>query len=544
MDNIKIFCAGVAGMLAKKAAQRFEETYKGAVCELTVGGSNAGITKLINGEKFDVMILADHEGIEKLLMPEYTEGYYIWGGNEMVVIGNDINSDNWKEKLTAPTARIKHVNPYDDPGGYRAVMVMQLADKAEEGLSAKLLGHPLYKGLDREQYKDGFKPLGDLEDGEYRIGYKSMAVARGMNFAVLPREINLGSTAFEHIYREATFTVDGGQKVCGNAILHGITVPKNAENKEGAEAFVKMFMQSKFMMFGFTGERKTVGKFDIKIPNFWDSEAAAYRRMTMLEVAATNRQLDCLPLDREDVLLDCGCGTGRLALEAAKRVKKVICLDSSEGMLEECRKGFAEAGVTNVEFILADWQEIEIGKDVPEVDVVVQARGGGGPSSLELLKKAARKYAVNIKFSTGAMRMPEAKAKFFEGCYTEEDMAKHPELRPMKSPPMNRGGNFFYGITGPIDMTGKLPMGGHEIVEALKEEGIECNIKYLDDGWDKQFASKQEAYDWLVEFSKYPELVDMEKFRANIDKYLTENDKGYYLFLPTRTTVTWFKTRE
>lgn len=84
----------------------------------------------------------------------------------------------------------------------------------------------------------------------------------------------------------------------------------------------------------------------------WDVEAKHYSLMTLMEVNGTNKQLDCIPLQPDDVVLDCGCGPGRVAIQAAKRVRKVICLDASEGMLEECKKNCEAAGIENVEQVV------------------------------------------------------------------------------------------------------------------------------------------------------------------------------------------------
>jgi hypothetical protein len=131
MGNLKVFSAGVAARFARQAAERYQAEYGGAEVELEFGGSTAGVKKLIAGEKYDVMILADSSNIDELLMPEYADGYFIWGGNEMVLAGNDITSGNWKEKLLSPESVITHHDPYGDPSGYRAVMAMQLADRVE-----------------------------------------------------------------------------------------------------------------------------------------------------------------------------------------------------------------------------------------------------------------------------------------------------------------------------------------------------------------------------------------------------------------------------
>ncbi len=280
-----------------------------------------------------------------------------------------------------------------------------------------------------------------------------------------------------------------------------------------------------------------------KHPNLWDAESRTYSLMTLMEVNGTNKQLDAMPLEPDMVVLDCGCGPGRVAIQAAKRVKKVICLDSSEQMMEECRRNCAAAGVTNVEFVLADWQEAEIGKTVPEVDVVIQSRGGGGPCTLTMLRKAARRYAVNVIWSKGAPNLPISREKLFVGCYSQEAMERYPELRPFtqrRRP--NREGQAMFGekFAQKPDL---LPMNGPAARDILAEHGIELHVTTVEEGWDRQFATKEEAYGFLIQLSRHPELVDRERFMRNVDSFLTEKDGGWYFFLPTSSDVSWFKTR-
>ncbi len=271
-----------------------------------------------------------------------------------------------------------------------------------------------------------------------------------------------------------------------------------------------------------------------KPANMWDGESRYYSIMTLMEINGTNLQLDAIPLDNDDIVLDCGCGPGRVAIQLSKRVKKVICLDNSEGMMAECKKNCEAAGVTNVEYILADWQTAQVGKDFPEVDVIIQSRGGGGPTTYKMLQKAARKYAVSIIWAEGAPNLPTSRGKLFVDCYSEQAMEQYPELRPFgkrppaKMPPM------------PAD---SLPFRGSELKAKMDEMGIECHTTTVEEGWDRLFATKQDAYDWLIQLSRHPELVDMDRFRQNVDSFLTEKEDGWYFFLPTASDVTWFKTR-
>lgn len=63
-------------------------------------------------------------------------------------------------------------------------------------------------------------------------------------------------------------------------------------------------------------------------------------------------------LATDGVVVELGVGTGRIALEAAKRGKAVIGVDSSRGMLDRFRQGAKEAGVLDkVTLIQADFRD-------------------------------------------------------------------------------------------------------------------------------------------------------------------------------------------
>ncbi len=323
---------------------------------------------------------------------------------------------------------------------------------------------------------------------------------------------------------------------------YSIAICSLSQSRQSAEEYAKIFLAGRFLAYGFTPKLKSFGNWNIKAANMWDEESRYYSIMTLMEINGTNLQLDAIPLDKNDVVLDCGCGPGRIAIQVSKRVKKVICLDNSYGMMEECKKNCKAAGVTNVEFVLADWQETEIGTTIPEVDVIIQARGGGGRTTFEMLRKAARKYAVSIIWAEGAPNLPESRGKLFKDCYIEEDMEKFPELRPIKRPQLriedklkNSGKKFT--------IYDKLPFDAATIRKAMDDIGAQCKTTTVNEGWDRLFETKQDAYDWLIKLSRHPELVNMEKFYKNVDSFLTKTDNGWYFFLPTASDVTWFKTR-
>jgi len=157
------------------------------------------------------------------------------------------------------------MNPYDDPSGYRSVMAMKLADRYQEGLTEKFFSHPGYNGLDKEQYSGPFKMLFEDENNKnaYLMMYRSIAFAQGAHFVELPPVMNLGEPAFEDEYKRVSFVIDGGEEVTGTTIFHAIVMPLRGENRENAEKFVKLFLNTDFTKYGFTDVRKAVGKWEI-----------------------------------------------------------------------------------------------------------------------------------------------------------------------------------------------------------------------------------------------------------------------------------------
>lgn len=79
-----------------------------------------------------------------------------------------------------------------------------------------------------------------------------------------------------------------------------------------------------------------------------------------------------MKIDKDDIVLDVGCGPGTLAIPLAKRVKRVIALDFSRKMLDELEAFAASEGVTNITTIHLGWDD-DWG-DLGHVDIVVASR--------------------------------------------------------------------------------------------------------------------------------------------------------------------------
>jgi len=96
----------------------------------------------------------------------------------------------------------------------------------------------------------------------------------------------------------------------------------------------------------------------------WDSVAP--RRLLALGLAEAI--LQAVELRATDTLLDYGAGSGLVSLRLSPQVAKVICADSSRGMLDVIEGKLSQAGIENVSTLLLD---LERGQRAPKVDVIV-----------------------------------------------------------------------------------------------------------------------------------------------------------------------------
>ena len=255
--TLQVFTAGVAMKIVREKVQQWNLTHPERQAEMRPGGSVDLIRRVLAGERCDVLIVADDTNIADMLMPDQAEGYTIFAANSMVVMGkpgSDINSDNWKEKLLDPKATFLHRNPYGDPGGYRAVMAMLLADQVEPGLSAKLMEHPGHIGMDPDLTRE------TTPNCDYDFMYRSGAVSMGRPFADLPDCMNLSDPALKDVYAGVSFAVDEHNTVKGAPIAHAITIPKTAVFDEDAREFARTFLNTDFSAYGFLPRHELVGK--------------------------------------------------------------------------------------------------------------------------------------------------------------------------------------------------------------------------------------------------------------------------------------------
>ncbi len=255
MVNLIIFHAGSLSKPFEKLEQEFEKKYPGVDVKREASGSVTAARKITDlGRPCDVMASADYTVIENLLIPKFADWNINFATNEMAIMFTEdskysdvITENNWYEILLKEDVSYGHSDPNADPCGYRALLVWQLAEKfyGQEGLYNKLIaGCPLKNIRPKETDLLALLEAGEID---YVFIYKSVAIQHNKKFLELPPMISLKNKDEEYFYKQAEIQITGskpGEMTTknGEAMVYGITIPKNAPNYNMALKFVEFVL--------------------------------------------------------------------------------------------------------------------------------------------------------------------------------------------------------------------------------------------------------------------------------------------------------------
>jgi molybdate/tungstate transport system substrate-binding protein len=154
----------------------------------------------------------------------------------------------WYEILTMPGVLIGGGNPFLDPGAYRVPMIFQLAAEYYKTpiLYNNLLEHLVSSGSGAV--------IGKQFDFQFSYEHSARATAASdpdYRYVDLPDEINMSDPAKDVYYREHAVVVLPGLgtplsartiAVPGNHVAWGITLMKDAPNRENAIKFLQLLL--------------------------------------------------------------------------------------------------------------------------------------------------------------------------------------------------------------------------------------------------------------------------------------------------------------
>ena len=112
--------------------------------------------------------------------------------------------------------------------------------------------------------------------------------------------------------------------------------------------------------------------------------------------------------DKEDTLLDVGCGPGTFSLCFAPLVKHVLAFDFSQKMLEALEKNAQDEGIENITSFTHDMETSW--DDIPTCDIVLASRSLEVDDIARVLKEldAHAKKAVYLTYKVGKSYLDEA----------------------------------------------------------------------------------------------------------------------------------------
>lgn len=251
----------------------------------------------------------------------------------------------------------------------------------------------------------------------------------------------------------------------------------------------------------------------------WSRVAKTYDFMAELEKEYTLNQVNAMKLDKEDSVIDIGCGIGRLTVPIAHRVRKVTALDVADKMLEICKINVEKAGLDNVDYKKLDWNATDSNTSIEKHDIAFASRSVGLRDIIKL-NNTAIKYAYLLSF-TGYPSLRDVQMEMLTGIRGITKRQVNEEQSRM----------FGYNIT----------------FNLLYDLGIDPMVQVVEDGFERTYESKEEAYDDLrqvtVELSDNPDLTDEEErlFQRNVDEYITYTDGKYRFLRNTKTFVIGWK---
>ncbi len=263
--ELTVFHAGSLSVPFKAVADAFMKKYPQVTVKLVSAGSKALAQKIItlHEQGYDlpeIYASADYTLISEMIMPKKLSDFNVLFAKNAIVLAytddskyaDEINADNWYKILQRPDVVQGRSDPDKDPCGYRALIVMQLAEKYYNtpGLYEKLKEHP----------KTVIKPkevdlVADLETGaiDYFWIYESVARQHHFKYIKLPDKINLSSVKYADFYKTASVELTG-ITVHGKPIVYGITALSGPAHPELAQLFMKFLLTDGLKIIEMSGQ--------------------------------------------------------------------------------------------------------------------------------------------------------------------------------------------------------------------------------------------------------------------------------------------------
>ncbi len=285
--RVRLMYAGSLIVPFDRLAAEFERTHPGVDVVTESHGSIQVLRHATElGDLIDFVASADEQLIPPLMYERddpatgrpWASWYCTFATNRVVLavspkspLAGELTEKTWYRRLTDPDVRFGLADPRFDAAGYRALMVLQLAER-EYGdrylLEDMLMGRfstPIT--VTREGRTDvievpeiletrsgsnvvlrgaSIQLVALLESGDLDCAFEYESVARqhGLDYVRLPARIDLGEQRYRSTYRTVEVKLDSQRFASvrpvfrGDVIRYAFTIPANAPDAELAREFV------------------------------------------------------------------------------------------------------------------------------------------------------------------------------------------------------------------------------------------------------------------------------------------------------------------
>jgi molybdate/tungstate transport system substrate-binding protein len=285
--TLKVFHAGSLSEVFLEIEREFEAVHTNIDVQRESAGSVDTIRKVTDlGKSADVVATSDYRLIETMMMassPRFADFYIQFARNEMVIAyteystyHEEINATNWYDILRRTDVNIGFSNPNSDPCGYRALMLIQLAELhygdgtifedlvvEHTSISVEESGNDYTINAPNDINPDSsimIRPkevdlMGLLEAGEldYLFIYNSVVHqhrSSGVQHIDLPDEIDLSSHLQNETYGRIKLvhnadSPENARVITGSPIIYGITIPTSTAHLDIAVEFLKFVLDDR-----------------------------------------------------------------------------------------------------------------------------------------------------------------------------------------------------------------------------------------------------------------------------------------------------------
>ncbi len=289
--EVRLMYAGSLIVPFDRLAAEFEKQHPGVDVITEAHGSIQVLRHVTElGDRMDFVASADEQLIPPLMYerddPEtgdpWADWYCSFATNRMVLavspkspLAGELTSGTWYRRLTGDDVRFGLADPRFDAAGYRALMVLQLAEREYDDpylLEDMLMGRfttPITvqrrgdvdvievpeiletsAGSNVVLRGASIQLVALLESGDLDCAFEYESVARqhGLEYVRLPDSIDLGDEKLRDEYRSVTVKLDFRRfasvrpEFTGDVIRYAFTIPANAPDPELARQFAAFLL--------------------------------------------------------------------------------------------------------------------------------------------------------------------------------------------------------------------------------------------------------------------------------------------------------------